>query len=137
MSTGKFPAQRPPATVTLTVTTTRERAVVAATGELDNAVAQRLHECLTQEILLRPHVLIVDLSRVDFCSAGIVRVLLDTHSHARAEGIPCAVVSTRRAVARPISALGLGHLVPLHPDLAAAEDWLTMAEPGFSPSPAG
>ncbi len=110
----------------LTVTTTRESTVVAASGELDNAVIERLQDCLSREILSRPRALVVDLSRADFCSAGVIRVLLGAHSHARADGIPCAVVSARRAVARPISALGLGHLITLHPDIAAAENWLTV-----------
>jgi anti-sigma B factor antagonist len=43
-----------------------------------------------------------------------------------------AVVGAQRAVARPITALELDHLVPLHPDVAAAENWLTVAV-----SPAG
>lgn len=120
----------------LTVTTTRESTVVAADGDLDNAVAPRLHDCLNREILVRPRAVLVDLSGVDFCSAGVIRVLLAAHSHARANGIPCAVVSARRAVARPISALGIDHLVPLHPDLAAAQDWLTATAAGLSPSPA-
>ncbi|MDQ7808568.1 STAS domain-containing protein [Amycolatopsis sp. A133] len=137
MPTWPPPAQRPGATVVLTVTTTSESTVVAAAGELDNAVAGRLHECLNREILLRPRALIVDLTQADFCSAGIIRVLLGALSHTRTDGVPCAVVSTRRAVARPISALGLGHLVPLHPDLAAAEVWLTVAAAEVSPSPAG
>jgi anti-sigma B factor antagonist len=130
---------RPPGAVALTVITTCELTVVAATGDLDNAVAGRLRECLAGEVLLRPGGLIVDLSRAGFCSAGIIRVLLETQRHARADGIPCAVVSARRAVVRPVTALGLVHLVQLHPDIAAAEDWLTVvaseavnSEPGTS-----
>jgi anti-anti-sigma factor len=122
---------RPPGTVALTVTTTTcELTVVAATGDLDNAVAGRLRECLAGEVLLRPGGLIVDLSRTGFCSAGIIRVLLETQSDARVDGIPCAVVSARRAVVRPVTALGLDHLVQLHPDIAAAEDWLTVVASG-------
>jgi anti-anti-sigma factor len=123
--------------VTLTVTTTRERTVVTATGELDNAVADRLHKCLNREIALRPQAVIVDLSRVCFCSAGIIRVLLGAQSHARADGVPCAVVSASRAMTRPIAALGLDHLVPLHPDLAAAEDWLAEATTEVCSPPVG
>jgi anti-anti-sigma factor len=120
----------------LTVTTTRESTVVAASGDLDNAVAPRLHECLNREILLRPRAVLVELSRVDFCSAGVIGVLLTAHSHARANGIPCVAVSARRAVVRPISALGLDHLVPLHPDRASAEAWLTATAACLRPSPA-
>jgi hypothetical protein len=42
---------RPPGTVALTVTTTCELTGVAATGDLDNAVAGRLRECLAGEVL--------------------------------------------------------------------------------------
>jgi anti-sigma B factor antagonist len=136
MSSWESPSQDPPVTVTLTVTTTRESTVVTVAGDLDNAVAPRLHDCLNRELLLRPRAMIVDLSRVSFCSAGIIRVLLAAHGRARTDRIPCAVVSARRAVGRPISALGLDHLIPLHPDLAAAEDWLTVAAADPSPSPA-
>jgi anti-anti-sigma factor len=135
MSSWEFPSPDPPVTVALTVTTTRESTVVAVAGDLDNAVVPQLRDCLNREILLRPRAVIVDLSRVSFCSAGIIRVLLAAHGRARTDRIPCAFVSGRRAVARPISALGLDHLIALHPGLAAAEDWLTVAAAGPSPSP--
>jgi anti-sigma B factor antagonist len=135
MDIGDSAGQRPPAAATLTVTTTRASTVVTATGELDNAITERLQECLIKGISARPRAFIMDLSRVSFCSAGTVRVLLTAHSHARAEGIACAVVSSHRAVVRPISALGLGHLLLLHPDIAAAEEWLSVALDDSSPAP--
>ncbi len=121
--------RRSPAAMTLTVTTTRERTVVTASGELGNATAGRLRECLRTEIVLRPRALVVDLSRAGSCSAGFIRALADAHGHARAEGVPCVVVSAHPAVVRPLTALGLTHVVDLHPDLAAAEGFLAVAVP--------
>ncbi|MEA5366845.1 STAS domain-containing protein [Amycolatopsis sp., V23-08] len=114
------------ATSTLTVTTTHDSTVVAATGDLDGAVADHLLARLSEELALRPQALVVDLTRVGFCSARILRVLLTTSADAHAAGIPCVIVSDQRAVRRPIAVLGLDHLLQVQENLAAAREWLAV-----------
>ncbi|UOZ03159.1 STAS domain-containing protein [Amycolatopsis sp. WQ 127309] len=113
-------------TSTLTVTTTHDSTVVAATGDLDGAVAEHLLGRLADEVALRPRALVIDLSRVAFCSARVLRVLLTTSADAHAAGIPCVLVSDQRAVLRPIAVLGLDHLLQVQPSLAAAREWLAV-----------
>jgi anti-anti-sigma factor len=106
--------------VTLTVTTTSDATVVAATGDLDSTVADRLLGQLSDEIALRPRVVIVDLTRVSFCSTRALSALLTATADAHAAGIPCVIVSDQRAVRRPITALELDHVLQVHDNLAAA-----------------
>ncbi|MFJ1767246.1 STAS domain-containing protein [Amycolatopsis sp. NPDC088138] len=113
-------------TTTLTVTTTHDSTVVAATGDLDVVVADRLLARLSDELALRPQALVVDLTRVGFCSARTLRVLLTTSADAHAAGIPCVIVSDQRAVRRPIAVLGLDHLLQVQENLAAAREWLAV-----------
>ncbi|MDT7799654.1 MAG: hypothetical protein QOI78_3087 [Actinomycetota bacterium] len=114
--------------VTFTVTTTSDSTVVAATGDLDLTVADRLLGRLTDEIALRPRALIVDLTRVSFCSSQGLCVLLTATADAHSAGIPCAVVSDQRAVRRPIAVLELGQLLQVHDNLVAAGEWLKVLD---------
>jgi anti-anti-sigma factor len=113
-------------TSTLTVTTTHDSTVVAATGDLDGTVADHLLGRLSEEIGLRPRALVVDLSRVSFCSARVLRVLLTASADAHAAGIPCVIVSDQHAVLRPIAVLGLDHLLQVQGSLPAARKWLAV-----------
>jgi anti-anti-sigma factor len=112
--------------VTLTVTTTWESAVLTAAGSLDLAVADHLLDRLSDEIALRPRAVVVDLSQVTFCSARILRTLLEASAQAHAAEVPFVLVSDQRAVRRPIELLRLGHLLQLHHDLTAARQWLAV-----------
>ncbi|MEV6905111.1 STAS domain-containing protein [Amycolatopsis sp. NPDC051372] len=110
---------------TFTVTGTLDSTVVAATGDLDCTVADHLLDRLLDEITLRPRALIVDLTRVGFCSARALRALLAAWAEARAVGIPCVTVGDQQAVRRPITMLKLDHILLLHDNRAAAREWLT------------
>ncbi|MDI5974562.1 STAS domain-containing protein [Amycolatopsis magusensis] len=114
-----------PAPATFEVTTDHAVTVLTATGELDNQVVDRLGHALAEAIGRRPKALLLDLSRIAFCSAQTLRVLLDAHIDARAAGVACAMVSTHPTVVRPIRLLRLDHLLQVHPDLEAA--WRRLA----------
>jgi anti-anti-sigma factor len=114
--------------VTFTVTGTRDATVVTATGDLDSAFADQLLSRLAEEIALRPGALIVDFTRVSFCSARILRVLLAASADSHAAGIPYVIVSLQRAVRRPIAVLQLDHLLQVHPTLASAREWLAVLQ---------
>ncbi|MEV6898769.1 STAS domain-containing protein [Amycolatopsis sp. NPDC051372] len=120
---GPFPHRA----ATFTVTSALESTVVAATGDLDCTVADHLLGRLLDEVALRPRALIVDLTRVGFCSARALRALLEASAEAHAVGIPCVTVSDQQAVRRPIAVLKLDHVLLLHGNLAAAREWLTVS----------
>lgn len=105
----------------MAITTTADRTVVAVTGELDLSVTGRLATRLGEELDLAPRALVIDLTRLTFCSARALSVVLDAVTAARVTGIPVAVVADGRAVLRPVEALELGDVLPLYPTLAEAE----------------
>ncbi|SEP53926.1 STAS domain-containing protein [Amycolatopsis saalfeldensis] len=112
--------------MTCTVMCTAESTVVAVTGSLDGTAAGHLLSRLTEEIALRPRALIVDLTRVSFCSAQCLRSLLVASADAHAVGVPCVNVSDQRAVRRPVSLLELDQLLQVHDNVAAARKWLSV-----------
>jgi anti-anti-sigma factor len=111
----------------IAVTATAEHTAVAVAGALEMPVTDRLAAQLKEELSHLPRALIVDLTRVGFCSARGLDVLLEVVAAARAAGIPIAVVADGRAVRRPVQLLQLEHVLPLHRTLADAEDRLTIA----------
>ena len=119
-----IPHLRPAAAIT--VTTTAESTVVAVIGEIDACCTGRLGDQLAIEVTLAPRALILDLSEVRFCSAQGLAVLLRTSTDAHASGVPCAVVTGRRAVLRPIRILRLDRVLQIHRTLADAQDWLAI-----------
>lgn len=104
------------------ITATAERTIVTVTGELDLAVTDRLAARLGEELDLAPRALVIDLTRLAFCSARGLGVVLDAVAAARASGIPVAVAAGGRAVLRPVEALGLEDLLPLYRTLADAKE---------------
>jgi anti-sigma B factor antagonist len=108
------------------ITTTAERTVVAVAGELDLATTDGLAARLEEEVGLAPRALVIDLRQLTFCAARGLSVVLDAAAAARAAGIPVAVVADGRAVLRPVRALGLEDVLPLHRTLADAADWLAI-----------
>ncbi|WP_290061277.1 STAS domain-containing protein [Amycolatopsis solani] len=113
-------------TTTVTVTASGESTVLTAVGDLDQHLAERLFERLSAELAQRPPALLVDLTRVGFCSAAALRVLLLTTAEAHAAGIPCVIASDQHAVRRPIAALHLEHLLPVYPTLTDARERLAL-----------
>ncbi|MEV6876176.1 STAS domain-containing protein [Amycolatopsis sp. NPDC051128] len=115
-----------PSAMTMVVTATAEATVVAVRGEIDLAVLGRLRSRLEEEIGLAPRALVLDLTGVTFCGAGGITELLAAASEARARGVPFAIAAAHRAVLRPVSALRLEQVLPLHRGVAAALDRLAV-----------
>ena len=115
----------PPRTpVTISVTSFDDRTVVAATGELDLAVAGSFQQRVSAAIATRPRSLILDLGAVTLCSAAILEVLLVTTRAATAAGIAWVIVSDRRVVRHAITVTGLDPALRPLSSLAAAGDRL-------------
>lgn len=90
--------------------------VVTVSGEIDLSTRDELAEYLNRalETVSPPQSLIVDLSEVTFLGSAGLALLLDTQDAAVRRGVPLRVVGTQRAVRRPIEAVGLSDMLPLH-----------------------
>lgn len=119
------PRCRPPALVT--VTRTREASVVTASGELDLTVTAQLAALLAEELRRQPPALICDTSAVEFCAARVLTILIDTVADATVARVPFAVAGRSRALLRPIAALELDRVLPVHRNVADALSWVALA----------
>jgi anti-anti-sigma factor len=108
----------------ITVTTTAEAAVVTVTGEIDSTATERLGTQLALEIALGPRALLLDLTDVTFCSAQGLSVLITAKGDAHEAAIPCAIVTDRHALLRPIELLRLDRVLRVHHTFGDALDWL-------------
>jgi len=95
------------------VTATADETVVTVEADLDLRCTAQVRERLAEELSLRPHALIADFTRVTFCSAAGLSVLIETAAAAEAAGIPFVLAASQRAVLRPIRALGLAGVLPV------------------------
>ncbi|MEU7790757.1 STAS domain-containing protein [Amycolatopsis sp. NPDC049159] len=119
------PRRRPPAT--LSVGRTGEASVVIAAGELDLSVTAQLSALLAGELRRQPPALVCDTSAVQFCAARILTILIDATADAAVAQVPFAVAGRPRALVRPITALGLQHVLPVHRSVAEALNWLALS----------
>lgn len=114
----------PPLAVTVTHTQAGHTVLTVA-GELDAATVDRFAEQAEEALSRRPEpALILDLSDVSFCAARALGLLVRLTGDAHSRGIPLAIVAGRRAVVRPVEALGLRPVLPLHDHLTAALEHL-------------
>ncbi|MEV7098500.1 STAS domain-containing protein [Amycolatopsis sp. NPDC051045] len=112
------PRRRP--TASLSVARSAEASVVTAAGELDLTVTDQLAALFAEELRRRPAALVCDTSHVEFCAARVLTILIDTVADAAVAWVPFAVAGRRRALLRPITALGLQQALPVHLNVAEA-----------------
>ncbi|WIY00158.1 STAS domain-containing protein [Amycolatopsis mongoliensis] len=89
----------------------------ALRGEFDFAVSPKLAELLPADPGARR--IVLDMTEVEYCDSSCLQVLLRLSGRLREAGGRLAVVTTVPAVVRPIELLGLGDVMPLHPDIGA------------------
>jgi anti-sigma B factor antagonist len=99
--------------------TTGTETVLTVAGEVDAAVSGELTDRLAAAVGTGAPV-IVDFSGVTFCDSTGLTALIHAHRAAEAAGTPFAIVTEQRAVLRPITLLGLGALLRIHPTVEAA-----------------
>ncbi|MBS2962896.1 STAS domain-containing protein [Actinocrinis puniceicyclus] len=93
--------------------------VVTVRGELDLAAADQLWE--TIEPLLAPDALVVlDGTEMTFLDSSGLRVLLQAHKRAQADGALFRVVAPQQAVQRVLDLAGAAGHLAMRDDLAAA-----------------
>ncbi|SEF37165.1 anti-anti-sigma factor [Amycolatopsis pretoriensis] len=128
------PRRRPPAS--FAVARTSQASVVAASGELDLTVTAQFAALLATELHRRPPALICDTSAVEFCAARILTILIDTITDSAVAWVPFAVAGRSRALLRPITALDLERVLPVHNSVAEALNRMTLsADPSSLDSP--
>jgi len=89
--------------------TARGDTTVTLRGDLDIAAAPALRERLRDalETMTVPHVLTIDLSRVTFCDAAGLAVLVGAHRRARALGLAITIAGARPQVTKVFHTTGL------------------------------
>ncbi|EOD62083.1 STAS domain-containing protein [Amycolatopsis vancoresmycina] len=88
-------------------------------GEFDFAVSAELATLVTPDD--GGTRVVADLTEVEYCDSSCLQVLLRLARRLHATGGRFAVVTTSPAVSRPITLLGLGDVMPVHPALEAVE----------------
>jgi anti-sigma B factor antagonist len=92
------------------------RAVVTLPAEIDVTNADRAREVLLAATGQGPAVLIIDMSQTTFCdSAGVQAIVV---AYRQATGTQFRLVAT--AVARILSLVGIGEIIPIDSSLDAA-----------------
>lgn len=110
-----------PATLSVTVVRTPAGIVrVLVAGEIDWAGAQELNQAIEHEPSAGTTALVVDLSRVPFCSSPGLHLLVGLRRRAGAAGVPLELVVGTVTVRRVMEAAGLWRLFSTHDQLAAA-----------------
>lgn len=97
---------------------------VKVSGELDMVGAPVLRGTLTQE-LTTCRALVLDLADVEFLGAAGLSILLEADKLAQGRDVQWGIVATRHAVTRPLLAVGLGDVLPIHPSVAIATSAVT------------
>ncbi|WP_285483876.1 STAS domain-containing protein [Amycolatopsis sp. NBRC 101858] len=110
----------------MTVSTSCGHVILNVRGELDAATVDEFADLADHLLSDRQAAVIIDLSKVSFCSAGALGVLLRLTSDADGHGTPLAILATQPAVLRPIQILGLQPVLPVHTTLADASSWLEL-----------
>jgi anti-sigma B factor antagonist len=95
-----------------TVETVRGVPVVTAPEEIDITNADGLRAALLEADALRHGMLIVDMSRTQFCDTAGLHALVGAHKRARAEGGQVRLVIGGAAVVRILAITGLDSVIP-------------------------
>ena len=95
-----------------TVETVRGVPVVTAPEEIDITNADGLRAALLEADALRHGMLIVDMSRTQFCDTAGLHALVGAHKRAQAQGGEVLLVITGAAVLRIFAITGLDEVIP-------------------------
>ncbi|GAA4528307.1 STAS domain-containing protein [Nonomuraea ferruginea] len=82
-------------------------------GDIDIFTTARLRQRLINTLAHSTGLLVLDLSRVTFCGAGGIGVLIGVQSRARTRGITLALTGVPPRMARLLRITGLDHRFPI------------------------
>lgn len=95
--------------------------LVVLPGEIDFSNAARCGEELTAALADGAGIVIADLSATGFCSSAGVRMLLRAYQEAAGRQAELRLVVTSRAVLRVLEIMDLDRMIPIYPDVRAAQ----------------
>lgn len=95
-----------------------DSALTAVEGEIDTLTADALERALAELLAIPVEVLVVDLRAVTFLASSGLAVLIRAAHHAGHRRL--RLVSSARAILRPLEITGSGKLFDLHTDRASA-----------------
>jgi anti-sigma B factor antagonist len=104
-----------------------EATVLALSGEIDAASAERTRLRTLAAIDDRPAALVLDLTEVEFCGSNGIAIVLETAQRAEMRGIPFVVVADQHRVLRPLEVTGVAARLTIRPTVAAARAELRSA----------
>ncbi|TDD46353.1 anti-sigma factor antagonist [Nonomuraea terrae] len=87
--------------------------VVALSGEIDLCTGDAVRRRLTAALCAGDRVVVVDLSRVTFCDAGGLGLLVAAHRRARTQGVTLWFRGPGPRMTRLLNITGLRHSLPL------------------------
>ncbi|MGH3328941.1 MAG: STAS domain-containing protein [Streptomycetales bacterium] len=94
--------------------------VVQLRGEIDIITTAALRERLLDVLRHTTNLLILDLSRVSFCDASGLAVLIGTQRRARLLGLTLRLAAPRPHIAKLLHVTGLARSLTIHPTLSDA-----------------
>lgn len=92
-------------------------AVVAVGGEIDLYTAPQLRNELVDALEDGARLLVIDMSRAEFCDSTGISVLLSAMKRSRGKGGDLELVAPKPAVMKVLEVTGLTEVFTIHPDL--------------------
>jgi anti-anti-sigma factor len=93
--------------------------VIRVNGEIDMTSAPEVHRSI-EEATTQGGRLVLDFDEVAFLASAGLSVLVELARSAPERGVSWGVVATGRPVLRPLEAVGLLSIIPLHPTVEDA-----------------
>lgn len=95
----------------------KDVAVVAVGGEIDLYTAPQLRDELVGALEDGARLLVIDMSRAEFCDSTGISVLLSAMKRSRDKGGDLELVAPKPAVMKVLEVTGLDEVFTIHPDL--------------------
>jgi anti-anti-sigma factor len=93
--------------------------VIRVAGEIDMRSAPELRQQVEQAVPPGGH-LVLDLEKVEFLASAGLSILVELARNAPERGMSWGIVATNRVVLRPLEAVGLLTIMPVHPTVECA-----------------
>jgi anti-sigma B factor antagonist len=110
----------------ITMARTKDCLVAIITGEIDAITIPAVERELGSQPTDDTNALIIDLSRVDFCSCGGMQILFDLLTRANSRAVPLSLVVETHAVRRCLEVLDPTHRFNVRFDRDTALESLTL-----------
>jgi anti-sigma B factor antagonist len=107
--------------------------VIGAPGEIDVTNAGQFREALLTSVACGSGIIIVDMSRTQFCDSAGLHALVTVHRRVRADGGEVRLVIPDPGILRIFAITGLDRVIACHSDLGRALAPLSQHRPYPAP----